>query len=217
MAIAARGEYHSRRARGGLNAADGAVSGGATREREFAATQVVLATDAPSAARLMRPLPELGELRRRLTRLEYEPITTLYFRYPKPVALRPAMQGYAERLTQWLFDRRITGHDNVLAAVISAGREHMAWDKEELVRHVMRDIQSAAAQDTAALSAPIATLVIREKRATFAATPTMDALRPPQQTALRGLVLAGDYTQTGYPATLEGAVRSGIRAAEALA
>ncbi|HUO55056.1 MAG TPA: FAD-dependent oxidoreductase, partial [Rhodoblastus sp.] len=52
-----------------------------------------------------------------------------------------------------------------------------------------------------------------EKRATFAATPAQDALRPGAETQWRNLVLAGDWTQTGLPATIEGAVRSGVRAA----
>jgi uncharacterized protein with NAD-binding domain and iron-sulfur cluster len=55
--------------------------------------------------------------------------------------------------------------------------------------------------------------IVRERRATFAATPSQNKLRPPAQTALDNLVLAGDWTATGLPATLEGAVRSGFRAA----
>ena len=55
--------------------------------------------------------------------------------------------------------------------------------------------------------------IIREKRATFAALPAQDALRPGPETAWRNLVLAGDWTQTGLPSTIEGALRSGFRAA----
>jgi uncharacterized protein with NAD-binding domain and iron-sulfur cluster len=56
--------------------------------------------------------------------------------------------------------------------------------------------------------------IVRERRATFAATPAEDAKRPPATTAWRNLVLAGDWTRTGLPATIEGAIRSGNRAAE---
>jgi uncharacterized protein with NAD-binding domain and iron-sulfur cluster len=55
--------------------------------------------------------------------------------------------------------------------------------------------------------------IIKEKRATFAATPKQDALRPGAGTQWRNLALAGDWTQTGLPATIEGAIRSGIEAA----
>ena len=55
--------------------------------------------------------------------------------------------------------------------------------------------------------------MVKEKRATFAATPQEDMKRPPAKTQWRNLVLAGDWTDTGLPATLEGAIRSGDRAA----
>jgi uncharacterized protein with NAD-binding domain and iron-sulfur cluster len=59
-------------------------------------------------------------------------------------------------------------------------------------------------------------LVQREAQATFASTPELEALRPGPATPLPGLLLAGDWTDTGLPATIEGAVRSGLRAADAL-
>ena len=58
---------------------------------------------------------------------------------------------------------------------------------------------------------------MRERRATFAATPAQDLKRPSAETAWRNLVLAGDWTDTGLPATIEGAIRSGNRAAELVA
>ena len=58
--------------------------------------------------------------------------------------------------------------------------------------------------------------IVRERRATFAATPAEDAKRPGAKTAWRNLFLAGDWTQTGLPATIEGAIRSGNRAADLL-
>jgi uncharacterized protein with NAD-binding domain and iron-sulfur cluster len=59
--------------------------------------------------------------------------------------------------------------------------------------------------------------IVRERRATFAATPAQDAKRPPARTAWRNLVLAGDWTDTGLPATIEGAIRSGNCAADLIA
>ena len=56
--------------------------------------------------------------------------------------------------------------------------------------------------------------VVTEHGATFAVRPGVDAIRPPQRTPVDGLFLAGDWTSTGWPATMEGAVRSGYRAAE---
>ena len=59
--------------------------------------------------------------------------------------------------------------------------------------------------------------VVKEQRATFSAAPGTEALRPPAQTASANLFLAGDWTRTGWPATMEGAVRSGYMAAGAVA
>jgi len=59
--------------------------------------------------------------------------------------------------------------------------------------------------------------VVKEARATFSARAGLDALRPPARTAIPNLFLAGDWTRTGWPATMEGAVRSGYLAAEAVA
>ena len=59
--------------------------------------------------------------------------------------------------------------------------------------------------------------VVKEVRATFSARPGLQAQRPEPRTSIGGLYLAGDWTRTGWPATMEGAVRSGYRAAEALA
>src|SRR5205085_3139463 len=58
--------------------------------------------------------------------------------------------------------------------------------------------------------------VVTEHKAVFSPTPGIDSLRPPQQTAIPNLQLAGDWTQTGWPATMEGAVKSGFLAAEAV-
>ena len=195
---------------GKIQTAAGKVTGVATRGRVFRADTVILAADPYNAARLVRPISELKALLLRLARFEYEPITTVYLKYAKPVSLQPAMRGYADRTTQWIFDRRITGRADVIAAVISGAGAHIAMDKDELARRVARDIKDT----TAIRREATGHMVIREKRAAFAATPAIDALRPPAETAIRGLILAGDYTQTGYPSTLEGATLSGRRAAD---
>jgi uncharacterized protein with NAD-binding domain and iron-sulfur cluster len=82
-------------------------------------------------------------------------------------------------------------------------------DREELARILWADV--ARALD---ISAPMpAWQIVKEKRATFAATPAQDARRPSAKTRWRNLFLAGDWTQTGLPATIEGALRSGETAA----
>lgn len=138
----------------------------------------------------------------------YEPIYTVYLQYPDAVGLDFPMQGLRSTTTQWLFDRGALGaRPGLLAAVISARGEHQGWDHGKLVQQVMQEI----CDEFGIVEVPLWTQVIAEKRATFACTPGIP--RPAQVTAHRGLYLAGDYTASDYPATLEAAVRSGIQCA----
>jgi len=96
---------------------------------------------------------------------------------------------------------------------VSAADRLMDMAAEELARMLWRDV--ARAYDVALNPLP-AWQIVKERRATFAATPAQVARRPKTHTAHRNLVLAGDWTDTGLPATIEGAIRSGFAAAAAL-
>ena len=84
--------------------------------------------------------------------------------------------------------------------------------KKELVESAVRQIHSVF--PASRKSKLVHSVVIKERRATFSPTNSADALRPPAKTPIDNLFLAGDWTQTGLPATIEGAVLSGFRAAE---
>ncbi|MBV8465033.1 MAG: FAD-dependent oxidoreductase, partial [Burkholderiales bacterium] len=118
------------------------------------------------------------------------------------------MLGLVGTSTQWLFDRGVLcGQDGVMSAIISAEGPHTAMNQAELAQHVVREAAAACP----ALPAPIWHKVIAEKRATFACTPGLQ--RPANATTDPTLWIAGDYTAGDYPATLEGAARSGVAAA----
>jgi hydroxysqualene dehydroxylase len=141
----------------------------------------------------------------------YEPITTVYLKYPiSPLPDLAAMQGQTDGLAQWFFNRdALYGNAGLVAAVISASGAHESLSQAELGDKIATEIQRFAPN----LPAPIWKKVITEKRATFACTPNLD--RPtPNHTSTSGFFLAGDYIACDYPGTLEAAARNGVAAAD---
>lgn len=166
---------------------------------------VVLAV-APYHLGALRP-----ELAVAVAHFDWEPIVTSYLRYPPEVRLPGPMIGVDAGLAQWLFDRgRLCGQHGLIAAVISARGRHLELPASELEQAIHGEI----ARIVPGLPAPLRAQTITEKRATYACLPAL--ARPAARTALPGLWLAGDYVAGDYPATLEGAVRSGVGAARQL-
>ena len=121
---------------------------------------------------------------------------------------------------QWLFNkskllneqREKTTDRQYLSLVISGAQEFVGLNKKQLLKIAMEDLQQVLAQ--ARDAKVIHSLVIKEKRATFLPSPGLETLRPNAPTKFSNLFLAGDWTATGYPAAIEGAVMSGKKAAE---
>lgn len=180
---------------------------------------VVLAVQAAGAAALLHALP-LQPALPAFDAFDYEPIITCYLQYQPELTLPQAFFALPERPEQgewgqFVFDRgRIdAGLPGLLAVVVSAAGQADAAGHAALAQAIAR--QLAASFGMPQLARPLWTKIISEKRATFSCTPGLQ--RPPNITALPGLFIAGDYTQSDYPATLESAVRSGMLAAQAVA
>lgn len=134
---------------------------------------------------------------------------------------RSAFVGFIGTTTQWLFNKRRifsqhgARHPGYLSFVISGARKLIDSSSEELLEIVMHDLR---AMIPAARQAKIVkALVLKEKHATIAPDPASDMNRPPTATPVANLFLAGDWVQTGLPATIESAVASGHAAAKAIA
>ena len=173
--------------------------------------QVVCATHPAQVAALLPDSPCLVETRRQLAGLRWQPICTLWLRYPQPPALAFPMLGLCDGPGQWVFDRRDL-RPGLVAVVISATGPHLAMDDPDLIESVDRQLRAIVPD----LPEPLVCRRITEKRATFSCTSALD--RPGNATPLPGLFLAGDYTASidpdqQYPATLESAVRSGVQCA----
>ncbi len=161
---------------------------------------VVLAVSAPSAAALLPSIPAPER---------FHPIVNIHFRLPDGAAGdRPAILGIVGGTAEWVFAR-----GPIVSVTISAADAIVDQEAEAIARAAWADVSRALALPA---SVP-ASRVIKEKRATFAQTPAEERRRPPTRTAFRNLFLAGDWTDTGLPATIEGAVRSGFNAAKTAA
>ncbi len=155
------------------------------------------------------------------TPFAYEPIVTIYLKFDQRVRLPYPMLGQADGLVQWFFDRRqlavsdaaASTNDGLIAAVISASGPHEDLSQEQLSMRVLAEL----AQHTGPLPTLAWHKVVTEKFATFSCTAQIQSQRPAGITATRGIFLAGDYTAGEHPATIEGAVRSGIAAAQGAA
>jgi hydroxysqualene dehydroxylase len=157
---------------------------------------------------LIEDTPALAQVAAQVRALQYRPIYSVYLGYPAAIRLPKAMVGLDATYSQWVFDRGLLcNQPGVLGVVISAAGAHQDLAQDELARRVHTELQAAFPY----LPAPLWHRVIAEKRATFACT--VGVKRPATCTPVKGVFLAGDYVECDYPATIEAAVQSGLRAA----
>jgi hydroxysqualene dehydroxylase len=135
---------------------------------------------------------------------EFRAIVNAHFRVSPPAGL-PPMIGIVNGTIEWLFSFK-----ERLAVTISAADRLLETPRDVLAEKIWQEVAAVARIPK---ELPL-WQIVRERRATFAATPGENAKRPAARTAWRNLFLAGDWTDTGLPATIEGAVRSGNRAAD---
>ena len=134
---------------------------------------------------------------------EFRAIVNAHFKMPAPAGA-PAQRGVIGGTAEWIFS-----FPDRISVTVSGADAIVDHDREALAARIWADVARALN-----ISAPMPIWqIVKEKRATFAATPAQDARRPAAKTGWPNLFLAGDWTQTGLPATIEGALRSGETAA----
>jgi squalene-associated FAD-dependent desaturase len=135
---------------------------------------------------------------------EHSAIVNAHYLIAPPQGV-PAIVGLIGGTAQWVF-----AFPDRVSVTVSGADQLVDLERESLARTLWRDV--AVVHGLTPEMPPWQ--IVKEKRATFAATPEQDALRPNAATEYANLVLAGDWTQTGLPATIEGSIRSGHKAAE---
>lgn len=196
------------------------VAGGAS----FVSDYIVLATPFAEAMKLLPAGAESDGLREQLSRLSTVPITGIHFWFDREVtSLEHAV--LLDRTIQWMFHkskllhgRRDEGAPEAaqchIELVVSASKSLLNMPRNQILDLALRELTEffPAAREARVLK----TAVVKEVHATFSPAPGCDAHRPAPLTPWRRLFLSGDWTATGWPATMEGAVRGGYAAAEAL-
>jgi squalene-associated FAD-dependent desaturase len=149
-----------------------------------------------------------------LRNLETSPITSVHVWYDRAVLRWPHVV-LVDCLGQWVFGRgEVAPGEHYLQVVVSAARLFRGIGQEEVQRRILEEL--AHLFPAAATARVLRIRVVTEHAATFSVVPGVDKWRPTQASPISNLFVAGDWTATGWPATMEGAVRSGYLAAEAL-
>jgi len=145
-----------------------------------------------------------------LTGFEHSPITGIHLWFDRPVTNLPHAT-LLDRTIQWMFNK---SEGRYIQLVVSASRSLETMPRADVIALALRELAEffPAVRDARLEKSH----VVKEIRATFSAAPGMESRRPLSRTSIPNLYLAGDWTRSGWPATMEGAVRSGYLAAEAI-
>lgn len=194
----------------------------AGEERAFDA--VVLALSFEGLAKMLPMLPEGDErerLRTLLTGFEHSPLTGIHLWFDREITdLDHAV--LLDTTVQWLYntsrlqpERHSQREGYLLELVVSASKSLVSMERQSIIDLALKELALffPAMREARLIKAA----VVKEVRATYSIVPGLDRLRPPAQSEWPGLYLAGDWTATGWPATMESAARSGYLAAEAIA
>lgn len=177
---------------------------------------VVLAVPWTRIAKLLsEPIVKRIDPDGHFSQIKGSPISSVHLWFDRPIMELPNAI-IVERLSQWIFSRTLNNNssESYYQVVISASHDLAGRDKKTVIAAVCAELSAIFPAATEAKL--LRSKFITESQAAFSVRPGLDGIRPPQQTAIPNLFLAGDWTRTGWPATMEGAVRSGYLAAEAV-
>jgi squalene-associated FAD-dependent desaturase len=191
-------------------------------EREASADAYLFAVPHTALAELLPESIKQGDVAlSNMEKIKVAPITGVHLWFDRAVMKEPFLT-LLDTTTQWIFNKTIlygdaegqAGGGQYLQLVISASYDLLQKPRQEIIDLCMKEVCQAI--PSAREAKLVKATVIKEAAATFSPGPGVDRWRPKQSTSVANLFLAGDWTDTGWPATMEGAVRSGYLAAEAV-
>lgn len=189
-----------------------------TSEGDVLAKQVVLALPFQQACTVLPEDASGAALQECASHFRNAPITTIHLWFDREIT-ELDHAALLDTSIEWMFHKSRVRRwpkerGSYIELTISASFAQLHQSREEILSSALRELALffPAVREAKLIKSGI----LKEARATFSVTPGLDAFRPPQQTAWTGLFLAGDWTATGWPSTMEGAVRSGYLAAEAV-
>jgi squalene-associated FAD-dependent desaturase len=156
------------------------------------------------------PFERLEALGLAAPKLQHSPITGVHLWFDREITTLPHAT-LLDRTMQWMFNK---GGGKYLQLVVSASRDLSSLSRQEIIQIAVGDLRLFFPRVREAKL--VKAHVVKEQRATFSAAPGTESLRPGAQSSVPGVFLAGDWTNTGWPGTMEGAVRSGYLAAGAV-
>jgi squalene-associated FAD-dependent desaturase len=180
-----------------------------TGDKTIPCDQLILATPLYVTVQLLAPHKSCHQIVSQLQKIDHQPIYTIYLSYQEKFTLDQNMIGLLNGYSQWVFDKSLCQQQGLLAVIISGQGKHQLLSKAELIKKINTELQSLITLPKLDWA-----IVVKENKATINCTVKNNRLRPSNQTPIKGLYIAGDYTNTGYPSTLEGAILSGRKATE---
>jgi squalene-associated FAD-dependent desaturase len=205
-----------------LNAAPESFSSGdqwtvTTKNETYPADAIVLAVAFEGMNTILPMLPEAPDLTNKLKHFGHSPITGIHLWFDREITeLDHAI--LLDTTIQWMFHKsRLQRRDlpgSYVELVVSASKSLVEMQRQQIIDLAINELQQFF--PVVAEAKLLKAAVVKEVRATYSIRPQLDALRPTAESPWPGIFLAGDWVATGWPATMEGAVRSGYLAAEAI-
>ena len=187
------------------------TSGGGQQNFDY----LVLALPFQAVSGILPGSPEAEDLKQKLSHFESSPITGIHLWFDREITPLPHAV-LLDRTIQWIFQKsRLHGREgSYVELVVSSSKSLVEKSRQEILDLALREVAEffPASKEARVIKAT----VIKEVYATYSIRPGLDQYRPAPETPWQRLFLAGDWIATGWPATMEGAIRSGYLAAEAL-